>query len=91
MPHHPVAECRFMTDILADEKGGHHVEHWHGATKDGKTSGTPARIWSVRVGDELFVRGHNGTRSSWYQSAIRQKAGKIEAIGKTKGIHSISR
>lgn len=50
---------------------------------DGKTYGTPTWIWNVAVGNELFVRGYNGKNSRWYQSAIQQKAGKIEAIGKT--------
>lgn len=49
---------------------------------DGKTYGTPTWIWNVAVENELFVRAYNGKNSRWYQSAIQQKAGKIEAIGK---------
>jgi hypothetical protein len=30
---------------------------------DGKTYGTPTWIWSVFVGDALYVRGYNGTES----------------------------
>ncbi|MBC8987977.1 DUF2255 family protein [Pedobacter sp. N36a] len=51
--------------------------------EDGKTFGTPTSIWSLRVGNDLFVRGYNGTDSRWYQSAVKQKGGKIESIGKT--------
>lgn len=51
--------------------------------EDGITYGTPTWIWSVVVDGELFVRGYNGTRSRWYQAAIRQKAGRITIAGMT--------
>lgn len=54
--------------------------------EDGKTYGTPTWIWSVRVGDDLYVRAYNGTRSRWYQSALSQKAGLIKAAGLTKKV-----
>ena len=44
--------------------------------EDGMTYGTPTWIWSVAVGDALYVRGYNGTESRWYQAALRQKAGR---------------
>ena len=47
--------------------------------EDGKTYGTLTWIWSVIVNDELFVRAYNGKNSSWYKSAVKQKAGKIKA------------
>jgi hypothetical protein len=53
---------------------------------DGKTYGTPTWIWSVAVGDVLYVRGYNGTESRWYQAALRQKAGRIIAAGITKEV-----
>lgn len=53
---------------------------------DGKTYGTPTWIWSVAVDDCLYVRGYNGQKSSWYQAAIRQKAGRIIAAGMTKDV-----
>jgi hypothetical protein len=49
--------------------------------EDGVTYGTPTWIWSVAVGDELFVRAYNGQKSRWYQAAISQKAGRITAGG----------
>ena len=52
--------------------------------EDGKTYGTPTWIWSVAVDGHLYVRGYNGQNSSWYQAAVRQKAGKIIAAGITK-------
>jgi len=53
---------------------------------DGRTYGTPTWIWSVVVGDALYVRAYNGRRSRWYQSATRQKAGRITAAGITKEV-----
>lgn len=54
--------------------------------EDGKTYGTPTWIWSVVVDNALYVRGYNGQKSSWYQAAIRQKAGRITAAGMTKEV-----
>jgi hypothetical protein len=54
--------------------------------EDGVTYGTPTWIWSVAVGDALYVRGYNGQKSSWYQAALRQKAGRIIAAGITKEV-----
>ncbi|SMO65289.1 DUF2255 family protein [Gracilimonas mengyeensis] len=54
--------------------------------EDGETFGTLTWIWVVEVEGELYVRAYNGTSSSWYQSAIEQKAGKIEAAGMEKKV-----
>ena len=54
--------------------------------EDGATYGTPTWIWSVDVGDALYLRGYNGTKSRWYQAALRQKAGRIIAAGMTKEV-----
>lgn len=54
--------------------------------EDSKTYGTPTWIWSVVVGDGLYVRAYNGQKSSWYQAAIRQRAGRITAAGITKEV-----
>lgn len=53
---------------------------------DGITHGTPTWIWSVVVDDALYVRAYNGTRSRWYQAALRQKAGRISAAGTTQDV-----
>ena len=53
---------------------------------DGATFGTPTWIWSVVVYGDLYVRAYNGTRSRWYQAALRQKAGRIRAAGMTKEV-----
>jgi hypothetical protein len=54
--------------------------------EDGKTYGTPTWIWSVAVDGDLYVRGYNGQKSRWYQAAMRQKAGRIQAAGLTKEV-----
>jgi hypothetical protein len=54
--------------------------------EDGKTYGTPTWIWSVVIGDALYVRAYNGQNSRWYQAALRQKAGRISAAGMTKEV-----
>lgn len=53
---------------------------------DGLTYGTPTWIWSVVVNDDLYVRAYNGIHSRWYQSAIKQKGGRIHAAGLVKGV-----
>lgn len=54
--------------------------------EDGVTYGTPTWIWSVAVDGNLYVRGYNGKSSRWYQAAVRQKAGRIQAAGMTKEV-----
>ncbi|TPR13247.1 DUF2255 family protein [Apilactobacillus timberlakei] len=48
---------------------------------DGKTYGTPTWIWSVVSNNKLYVRAYNGQKSRWYQSAMKQHAGKIKLAG----------
>lgn len=54
--------------------------------EDGETYGTPTWIWEVVVNGELYVRAYNGVNSSWYRSALQQKAGRIIAAGMTKEV-----
>jgi len=54
--------------------------------EDGVTHGTPTWIWCVAVDSDLYVRAYNGQKSSWYQAAVRQKAGRITAAGMTKDV-----
>src|SRR5437879_3516076 len=53
---------------------------------DGSTYGTLTWIWSVVVDGALYVRAYNGKQSRWYQSALRQRAGRITAAGMTKEV-----
>ena len=54
--------------------------------EDGVTYGTPTWIWSVAVGDVLYVRAYNGRNSRWYRAAVRQRAGRIKAAGMTEEV-----
>ena len=49
--------------------------------EDGVTYGTPTWIWSVVVDNDLFVRAYHGKKSTWYQAALKQKAGRINVAG----------
>lgn len=53
---------------------------------DGKTCGTLTWIWSVVVDGQLFVRAYNGRKFRWYQSAISQRAGRIQVAGMLKEV-----
>ena len=53
---------------------------------DGATHGRPTWIWSVAVGDALYVRAYNGRDSRWYKAAVRRRAGRITAAGMTKEV-----
>jgi hypothetical protein len=53
---------------------------------DGVTYGTPTWIWEVVVNGDLYVRAYNGANSSWHQSAIKQKAGRIHAAGMARDV-----
>ena len=53
---------------------------------DGVTYGTPTWIWSVMVGDGLYVRAYNGQKSRWFQAAKRQKAGRVTVAGITREV-----
>ena len=54
--------------------------------EDGKTYGTPTWIWSVVVGNALYVRAYNGRDSRWYRAALELNAGRITAAGMTKEV-----
>lgn len=54
--------------------------------EDGATYGTPTWIWSVTVDGDLYVRAYNGQGSRWYQAALRQRTGRITAVGLTREV-----
>jgi hypothetical protein len=39
----------------------------------------PVTIWTVRVGDELYVRSVRGGKGGWYRAAEQRHEGRIEA------------
>ena len=54
--------------------------------EDNVTYGTPTWIWSVVVNGALYARAYNGTASSWYKAALRQKAGRITVAGMKRAV-----
>jgi hypothetical protein len=38
-------------------------------------------IWSVRVGDGLYVRSYRGAEGGWYRHATRQGIARVRAAG----------
>ena len=76
---------RFTADELKliDEADDLHVAPFR---EDGTTYGTPTWIWAVVVGGDLYVRAYNGQNSRWYRSAMKQKAGRIQAAGMIKEV-----
>ena len=54
--------------------------------EDGRTYGTPTWIWNVAVEGDLYVRAYHGRQSRWYQAALQQKAGRIQAAGMTREV-----
>lgn len=53
---------------------------------DASTYGTPTWIWAVVVNGDLYVRAYSGISSTWYQSAIKEEAGRIYAAGMIKDV-----
>jgi hypothetical protein len=53
---------------------------------DGVSYAKPTVIWSVAIGDTLYMRAYYGRKALWYQAATRQKAGRITAGGVTKEV-----
>ena len=66
-----------------DEANDLHISPFR---QDGKTYGTPTWIWAVIVEGDLYVRAYNGINSRWYNSAIQQKGGRIQAADMTKEV-----
>lgn len=54
--------------------------------EDGVTYGTPTWSWSVVVDDAVYVRAYDGKQSRWYQAAVQQRAGRMQAAGVTRAV-----
>jgi len=54
--------------------------------EDGATYGTPTWVWCVVVGDAVYIRAYHGHYSTWYQAALRQRAGRVTVAGMTKEV-----
>ncbi|PZA06782.1 MULTISPECIES: DUF2255 family protein [unclassified Meiothermus] len=54
--------------------------------EDGVTYGTPTWVWCVVVGEAVYARAYHGPRSSWYQAAVRQGAGRVHVAGMVREV-----
>ncbi|MFF2316933.1 DUF2255 family protein [Arthrobacter sp. NPDC058097] len=55
---------------------------------DGTTPKT-VDIWSVPVGDQIFIRSYNGTAGKWYGPALETLRGRISAGGVEKAVRFV--
>lgn len=79
----PQRSVSTQTSSSSTEADDLHISPPH---KDGVTYGTPTWVWSVTVGDALYVRAYDGQNPSCYRAALRQKAGRITAACMTREV-----
>ena len=63
--------------------------HLSAAVADGSTPKT-VDIWSVGVGERIFVRSYNGVSGGWYGPALESGKGRISAGGVEKDVTFVS-
>lgn len=61
-----------------------------GATLPGGTMPKTVDIWSVPVGDRIFIRSYNGTAGKWYGPALATLRGRISAGGVEKSVRFVA-
>jgi len=54
--------------------------------EDGVTYGTPTWVWCVVVGEAVYARAYHGTHSTWYQAAVRERAGRVHVAGMVREV-----
>lgn len=60
-----------------------------GATLPDGTTPKTVDIWSVPVGDRIFIRSYNGTQGRWYGPALETGRGWISAGGVEKAVRFV--
>lgn len=60
-----------------------------GATLPDGTTPKTVDIWSVPVGDRIFIRSFNGTQGKWYGPALETGRGQISAGGVEKAVRFV--
>ena len=61
-----------------------------GATRADGTTPKTVDIWSVPVGDRIFIRSFNGTAGKWYGPALETGRGRISAGGVEKAVRFVA-
>lgn len=57
-----------------------------GVTLPDGTTPKSVDIWSVPVGDRIFIRSFNGTEGKWFGPALETRKGQISSGGVTKNV-----
>lgn len=60
-----------------------------GATLPDGTTPKSVDIWSVPVGDRIFIRSFNGTQGKWYGPSLETGRGRISAGGVEKAVRFV--
>ncbi|GAA5150622.1 hypothetical protein GCM10025768_15890 [Microbacterium pseudoresistens] len=60
-----------------------------GATLPDGTTPKTVDIWSVPVGNRIFIRSFNGTQGKWYGPALETGRGRISAGGVEKAVRFV--
>ncbi|WP_432789502.1 DUF2255 family protein [Brevibacterium sp. K11IcPPYGO002] len=60
-----------------------------GATLPDGTTPKNVDIWSVPVGERIFIRSFNGTQGKWYGPALETGRGRISAGGVEKEVRFV--
>ena len=60
-----------------------------GATLPDGTTPKSVDIWSVPVGERIFIRSFNGTQGKWYGPALETGRGRISAGGVEKEVRFV--
>lgn len=60
-----------------------------GATLADGTTPKTVDIWSVPVGERIFIRSYNGTQGKWYAPAVETGRGRISAGGVEKAVRFV--
>lgn len=60
-----------------------------GATLPDGTTPKTVTIWSVPVGDGIYIRSYNGTQGKWYGPALATGRGTISAGGVEKAVRFV--
>lgn len=81
-----------MTSWTKDELDRINAETYFtlGATLPDGTTPKTVDIWSVPVGDRIFIRSFNGNAGAWYGPALESGRGRISAGGVEKSVRFVA-
>jgi hypothetical protein len=80
-----------MASWTADELDRINAETYFtvGATLPDGTTPKTVDIWSVPVGDRIFIRSFNGTEGKWFGPALETRRGRISSGSVEKAVRFV--